>query len=244
MNLAETKYDEAWSSTAKASVGAGYYDSLGGRIFHYAYDGGSGGARGKMFVAVDIVTNHVNLSFQTAPAVGDTQVKVTLGGTAAAQDLYKNGWLNVQDGTGEGRAYPIEGNMYTAASGTCVITLKDQIDTAGALAEANVDLHKNLYNYIKINPHDQADTPVGVPLRAVTASYYGWVQTWGACAVLMDETGAVGDNYTLGAGVDGAVEAADAADEPFIGISSMQAGVDTEYQLVYLKLDPTVGQSG
>lgn len=244
MSLAISKYDTVWTSTQQERIGAGYYDPQGGRVFHYSEDGGSGVARGKLAVGVDIVANHVNLSFQTAPAAGDKVVKVTLGATAAAQDLYKDGWLNVQDGTGEGRAYPVEGNMATDSAGTCILTLKEGIDTAGALSEANVDLHKNLYKDIKISVADQADVAVGVPIVAATASYFGWVQTWGAAAVLQDETTAIGQQQTIGSSVVGALELQDAAGENAVGIQGNQTAVDTEYTMVYLKLDPIIGNSG
>jgi hypothetical protein len=180
------------------------------------------------------------MSFQTAPSVGDTEVKVTLGATAATANQYKDGYLVVQDGTGEGRAYAVEGHGAADASATLTVYLKEAIDTAGALSEANVDLIKNRWDDVVISVADQADPVVGVPNVAIPTTEYGWIQTGGPCAVLMDEAITAGATVTTGSSVAGAVEAKDGAGEPIVGHMGPQAGVDTEYQLVYLSVDQTV----
>jgi len=224
------------SSVREIALGSRYEDQWG-RVFHYAKAGGTGLSRGKLVVAADPVANHLNMSFAVAPAVGDKSVTVTLGATAATANQYRDGWLAVQDGTGEGRMYRIEGHQAADASASLVIWLCEPIDTAGALAEANVDLVYNKYDSVVISATDQADIPVGVPVGAITASYYGWVQTWGPCAVLMDEAIAAGDTVTIGTGVAGAVEAVDAVGEPVVGHMSELTGVDTEYTTMYLQID-------
>lgn len=215
----------------------GFYN---GKIYRYCKAGGSNIARGKLMVAPTVVANHINLSWQTAPAVGDRVVKVTLGATAATADQYKGGQLVVQDGTGEGRSYFIEGNKAADSSGTCTLYLREPIDTAGATSEANVDLLANDYNGVVISVTDQADRAVGVPNVAITASYYGWLQTGGNCSTLMDEAITNGTVVTIGTGVAGAVEALDGAGEQEVGIMSGTAGVDTEYSNVFLTIDRTV----
>jgi hypothetical protein len=227
------------SSTQQMSVGQRYRDPRGeGRTFYYSLAGGTTLARGKINVAATIAGNHVNLNFQTAPAIGDTDVSVTLGGTLTTADMYKDGWLVVQDGTGEGRAYHIEGHPAADASATQTLTLSEQIDTAGALSEANVDLIKNKYDSVVVSVADQADPVVGVNLVSITNAEYGWQQTWGACSVLQDETVAVGSMVVVGESVVGAIQVDDGAAEPAVGQIGPQAGVDTEYQLAYLKIDP------
>jgi hypothetical protein len=244
MGLAISKYDTTWTTTQQERLGAGQVDALGGRIFHYAEADATGIARGKLAVSETVVGQHVNLSFQTAPAANATSAKVTLGSTALTADYYKDGWLVVQDGTGEGRAYPIEGHAAADASATGTFQLKEGIDTAGALSETNVDLIANLYKSIQISVSDQADTVVGVPIVTGTASRFGWVQTWGMCSVLMDETVAVGAEVVVGESVAGAVQTSDGVAEGRVGIMGAQAGVDTEYQLVFLKLDANPYNSG
>lgn len=213
------------------------YSSPDGRVFRYAKAGGSTLARGKLTVAPTVVANHINLSWQTAPAVGDRTVKVTLGATAATADQYKAGFLVVQDGTGEGRAYKIAGHPAGLSAGTLTIYLQDAIDTAGVLSEANVDLIANPWRGAVISVTDQADQPTGVPVVAIAAGEFGFIQTGGPCSVLMDEAITNGQAVTTGTGVAGAVEALDAAGEVQVGIMAGTAGVDTEYQLVELMLD-------
>lgn len=224
-------------SSPLVELGAKYTQDSTGRVWHYAQAGASNLSRGKLAVVATQDAQREDLSFSVAPAIGDKIVNVTIGtGNAAAND-YKDGWLVVQDGTGEGRAYPIEGHDAITASTAGKFYLKEAIDTAGALAETGVDLIKNKYDDIVISVTDQADVPVGVPNVAITATYYGWVQTYGACSVLMDEAVVTGLLLTIGSGVAGAVEAQDAAGEPIVGIMGPNAGVDTEYQLVYLTLE-------
>lgn len=223
-------------TTELYEVGQRYPDGAG-RVFRFTLAGASNLARGKLCVAPTIVANHINLSWQTVPTVGAKTVKVTLGATAATADQYKGGWLVVNDATGEGRAYPIEGHPAAGSAGTITLKLKESIDTAGVASEANVDLVANNWRGAVISVTDQADMPIGVPVVAITSGQYGWLQTSGPCAVLMDEAVTNGQAVTIGTGVAGAVEAQDAAGEPVVGIVSGTAGVDTEYQLVELMID-------
>ena len=226
------------SSSQLVELGAKYSQDSTGRVWHYAQAGGSTLARGKFNVAATQNAQRVNLSFSVAPAVGDYEVSVIIGTGAATANDYKDGWLVVQDGTGQGRAYPIEGHDAITASTAGKFKLKEAIDTAGALAETNVDLIKNMYNDIVVSVADQLDPAVGVNNVSITTLYYGWVQTYGACAVLMDEILAVGSAVTIGSSVVGAVEAYDYnSGETMVGMQGPQAGVDTEYQLVYLRLE-------
>lgn len=227
-------------STKQVSLGHRYEDAFG-RVFFYGYAAAAIG-RGYMGLQALSVANNENLSFQTAPAVGDKSVKLTLGGSAVTADQYKDGWLVVQDGTGEGRAYRIEGNdAQTSTTGTAVFYLQEAIDTAGALSEANVDLVYNRYDQLRVDSDQgQTDTPAGVPIcvGGLGADEYGYIQTWGPCAVWRDAAETLGNQITLGATTGtGQVEARDAIGEPMIGQGGPVEGVATEEQLMYLQLD-------
>lgn len=238
--LSPVQFDSSFSATQLHPLGQGYYNpSNEGRVFHYAEVGGTTIGRGKLAVAATVDAQRIDLSFATAPAAGDSSVSVTIGtGNAAAND-FKDGWLVVQDGTGEGRIYGIEGHDAITASTAGTFYLKGKIDAAGATAETNVDLIKNKYKDIVISVTDQADPVVGVPLRSATNDTFGWVQTWGPCAVWFDEAVTAGEMLTVGTGTAGQVEADDAAGETMVGMVGSNAGVDTEYQLVFLMIDPT-----
>lgn len=238
-NLANTNVWETGTSKL-VSIGKRYRDQ-NGRTFHYGY-AASEIAIGKVAIAAASVANHTDLSFSSAPAANATEVSVTLGGTAATADQYKDGWLVVQDGTGEGRAYPIEGHPAQATTtGNLTVYLKEKLRTAGATAESNVDLVYNKYDELRPVPDNgQAYIPVGVPIVTIAASAYGWVQTWGPCAVWRDEaTANLGEPITFGAGTGtGQIEGKDGATELQFGIDGPSDGVATEYQLCYLQLDP------
>jgi len=224
------------SSVAAHQLGDIYSDAFG-RTFIYAKAGATGLSRGKLTVAADVVANHVKMNFAVAPTAGDLVVKVTLGATAATADQYKDGWLVVNDGTGEGRAYPVEGNLAADSAGTCTVYLKEAIDTTGALSEANVDLLAGKWNGTVISAADQADAPTGVPIVAVTANYFYWSQTGGPCAVLADEAlSPVGGIVTIGSSTAGAVEELDAVAEPLVGEVMQTAGVDAEYPMINLQI--------
>lgn len=228
------------TSAQETKLGTPYRDPYG-RTFHYAEAGGTLLTRGRIAVSATQEANHINLSWQTVPAVGDREARVTLGATAAALDLYKDGWMVVQDNTEEGRAYPIEGHPAASSSGTIILTLNEAMDTAGTASAVNVDLVKNLYKDIVISVTDQEDVPAGVPIRNITADQFGWVQTWGPCAVWRDEATVAGEALTIGTGTAGQVELLDnTADtgEHELGWGGPVAGVDTEYQLTFLRLEP------
>jgi len=234
--LAPSQFDEQ-GAVRLIELGHKLTEDSTGRVWAYARAGGSNIARGVMTVSADQDAQRVNLSFATAPAVGDKTVSVTIGTGAATANDYQDGWLVVQDATGEGRAYPIEGHGAITASTAGTFHLKEAIDTAGALAEVNVDLIKNRYDDIVIGPgSDNLDVPTGVPTIALTTLYYGWVQTWGPASVWQDETSAVGAGLSTGDETAGTVDTLAAGDPP-IGINGPQGGVETEYQLVYLMID-------
>lgn len=230
----------AATSTANVSIGTRHEDAFG-RVFYYAYCATAIG-RGKVGIAAATIANHNNLSWAVAPAIGDKTVKVTLGGTALTADQYKDGWLTVNDGTGEGRTFRIEGNdAQTSTTGTGVIYLAEAMDMAGALSETNVDLEYNLFDNVRVHPDTtQTYVPAGVPIMSggLGSSKYGYIQTWGDCAVWRDEADAgLGDPFTFGAGTGtGQIENTDAATELTFGRFGPAAGVDTEYQRVFLQI--------
>lgn len=221
-------------------LGTRYADPFG-RVFHYGYVTTAVG-RGKMARAAAVITNHNLMSFQTAPAVGDQTVKVTLAGTALTADQYQDGWFVVQDGTGEGRIYAIEGNdAQTTTTGTGVIYLQEPIDTAGAISELNTDLIYNKYDELLPPASTSQDLiPVGVPIAVGGggAAEFVWLQTWGPCSVWQDEArNALGEPITWGTGTGtGQLEGADAATEVVFGVAGPAAAVADEYQLTYLNI--------
>lgn len=204
-----------------------------GRTYRYAKAGAAELAPGKLVVNADVDSNVVNEGVNVAAAVGSTTVQLDAGGTIAA-DAYAGGYLTINDAAGEGRSYFVVGNSAGSTGVDVTVYLKEAL-TVALTTSSEATLTVSPYSAVVISATDQADKAVGVPNVTVTAAYYCWVQTGGVCAVLWDEAVAKGLSLTIGTGVAGAVEAADAAGEQEIGVAIM-AGVDTEYQPAWLSI--------
>lgn len=211
-----------------------------GRTFRYGQAGAVALAPGKMNDGALVVANHVNLVTAAAAAVGDFQVTVTLGGTAATLNQYAGGflWCNVTS-TGLGIGYLIASNPAQATTtGNLVVTLAEPIQTA-ITTTTKTSLFPALYSAGTLTP--SASTAGGPPIGVFTGSSlpianYGWFQTKGPAPLLSDAT-----VYTLGeevsqpaSGVAGS-GSLKVATLPTYG-SAMQLGVSGQYQLVDLNL--------
>ena len=223
-------YEE--SDTQKGYLGT--VRRVGGRTFVYTKNGSVALSAGKLTIHPTVPANHQNVAVASAVAAGDNQITVTLGATAATLNQYQDGYLTVNDATGEGTCYKIRSNPAASASASLTLTLYDTVHTA-LDTTSEVCLTPNPWNGVIISIADQADVPAGVPLIDVTADYYFWLQTGGICPVLADEAIAQGQQLTIGSSVVGAVEAQDAAGEPVLGYAYM-ALVDTEYRPGYLTI--------
>ena len=204
-----------------------------GREYRYVKAGGVNLAAGSLVVPGNIVANHTNIAVAVAAAIGDTEITVTLGATAATADQYKDGYVTVNDVDGQGITYKVAGHAAADASASLVVQLEEPIEVA--LATSSQVSLETPYGAVVVAPVDQADAPVGVPNVAITANEFGWVQTKGICSVLADEAVTKGTVVTTGTGVAGAVEAADLLGEHRVGIAH-EALVDTEYRAVLLTI--------
>lgn len=211
-----------------------------GRVFRYVKAGSGGLAAGKMAVAGAAVANHINRAVAAAFAIGVTEVSVPVGATAVTADQYKDGFLQVNDATGEGYQYKISSNTACDASGTTIVQLVEPIRVALVASTSEVSLIPNAY--VAVHSTDEENVPVGVACTAIAANSFGWVQSGGQGICLIAGTPAVGAELTLSA-TAGALSAlsttiATTVTQP-IGIAQMlaTAGVDTEYKPVFLRID-------
>ena len=78
-----------------------------GRVYRYAFTNGAAPAGQGVQSSAALANHDSDLAVASAAAVGAKSVSVTLGGTAAAKDLYANGYLFVNDVNGEGHVYKI-----------------------------------------------------------------------------------------------------------------------------------------
>lgn len=204
-----------------------------GRTFRYVKAGGTALVPGKLQQGPAVVANHQNIACAVA-ALGATSVTVTLGATAATANQYAGGTLVINDVDGEGHTYRIASHPAAGSGETLVLTLDDPILVA-LTANSEACLFPNLYNGVVVNPTTPTNAPVGVAVKAITASYYGWIQTHGPVSCLNDSTTAVGLGIAPSQAVAGAVKTM-AATLSQVGFA-LQAGVDTEYRTVFLTID-------
>ena len=215
------------SSTAKPFVADPFAESstqlfplgtlliYGDRTFRYAGIGGSGVTAGKCLSTAALTdANHRDMAVQAAAAAGATSVAVTFGGdTDAAENLFAEGYLHINDVAGQGQLLRIKSHdaVDAGVSTTCTLNLYDKVVTA-LTTSSKADLITSTYNDLVVSETggDHVGVVVGITAMDMTADYYGWVQIAGPCSVLYDQnpTGAtikMGDILIRGDALAGAV---------------------------------------
>ena len=219
-----------------------------GRVFYYTWNQNAAAAaltvaELQVTAAVDTAHHEMAIAAGGGNAGQNVMSSITLGASAVLANEYQFGYIAVTDNTGAGQYFKIKEHAAADASATDFsVTLFDNIATA-LDATSTVTLNLNPYGSPTSGPQQSNTTvveiPVGVPCFTIADNEYGWLQTWGPCAVLADEAVAVGQAVTVGTGLDGAVEEDDTAttvSQEFIVGYSMTALVDTERQLVDLRI--------
>jgi hypothetical protein len=210
-----------------------------GRVFRYAKNGAVALGAGKMTQSVGPTAHHENIATGVVSAIGATTVGIaTTLSTAMVLNEYAEGWLVINDATGEGQCYQIKGND---AGTTGNIYLWDGLVVALATT-SEFTLIRNRHRGVVVFPTTAASTAAGVPLIAVTAAYYFWAQVKGPAPLLVDSGDTVvignpvGEPATHGdAGACGVVDASMATAKPWG--SCMSARAATEYAVVNLTLE-------
>lgn len=170
--------------------------TLDGRTYVYSTAGASNLAAGKVNIAPATTANHVNQT-GVAYAIGTTSVTFTIGGTAAAANLYAGGYFCVNDTSTTGiNVYRIKSNTVSAGSATITVVLEpDEGLTVATTTASKFSLYNSPYNFTIVAPGDSSAYQAnGVSNVAVTATYSYWSQTAGYCAVLSD--GAIAKNVS------------------------------------------------
>ena len=206
-----------------------------GRAFRYVKCGSTALVPGKLYDG-QVVGSNYNIAVAAEAAIGATQVTVTLGTTVTANQL-AGGTLIVNDVTGQGYTYSIKSHPAADAAASCVITLVDEEPLIVALdTTSQVTLIPNQYNGVVIHATTEAGVPVGVAVTAVTANYYGWIQTRGPVSILCNATTGIGEAVSASDTTNaGGVEVGDGILAP-VG-HALAPGVASEYNAVFLRLD-------
>ena len=180
-------------------------------------------------------------------SVGDKTISVTAQGTIA-EDKYADGFIFINDGTGEGLVYKIASNAAGTGSATMVVTLYDgdtvAVATDSTAASTLCGFALNTYKDVIISPTTVSNVAVGVSTVSVTQDYYCWLQTWGEAAVLVNAAGVVGQHVRVGgASTAGGTEDMDfdgsGENEQLIGVQMNIAPTSAgDYGLIFLQIAP------
>lgn len=220
-------YDE--SSTQKYEVGQRLCLN-DGRVFYYCKNGAVALAVGK---PLQSPVNRTMVANITNAVAGDDYVVIDSAAATIADGDYDNGYLIMQE---SGHMYKIRHSPAIASAAAGNIYLYDAVGFATTSDDCTI--YKNPCHSVIVQADAVAFT-IGVPLIAVTASYYFWAQTWGPCAVLTRIGGAdLGNRLLLpdltgvsleqtGSGVTGAQRVA-------FNMYDSTGMTGTEYELVFL----------
>jgi hypothetical protein len=212
-----------------------------GRKFAYAQAGGVALSPGKLTQMPVPAANH-NECVVADTAVGSKRIYITLGATAAAKDLYKDGYLHINKNTGIGHIYRIRGHAAIGSGGAGYIELYDAIRVATASsAEASLNLHPQAQ--VIVHPSPPTAALAGVPAVDVPISYYFWNQVKGPCCVLTEGTLVINRLCVPSLTVDGGVapfalvEAAPPTghDQQVCG-TVIRVNITAEYSLINLRV--------
>lgn len=182
----------------------------------------------------------------SAFSIGDRRVTIVLASTAT-KNQFKDAYLTIEDGTGEGQMYVIRSNKAGTANATsgydiiCELADEEGIRIA-TLTSTELTVTLNKYNGVIVFPTNPTGVATGVNLVAVTATYYFWGQVKGPCPVVVGNTDTivVGDAVGVGtATTAGAACLLDAAAEGDVLLGYvMRAAATDETALIDLHLEP------
>jgi len=210
-----------------------------GRTFRFVENGGTLLVVGNVIQAEAPGANFDELVVPSAAAIGAETVTVTLGSTAAAVDLFAEGYLFVEDDAGESFLYPVRSHPAAATTASLVVTIWNSIQVA-LTTSSTVLLLKSLYKDVIQLPTTGTGDIVGVAVKAIAADEYGWIQTHGPCGVLTDGTLVIGQHIRASDGVAGAVEPLNrdgtGEDEAELG-RVISVSATTEQSLCYLTIE-------
>ena len=201
---------------------------------------------GNLYSSIAPVADHTNVVSDQARAIGATSLSATLGATAAAVDIYSEGYVHTNDLTGEGFAFRIKraiasGQANAAAAASAILTVAleagESVQVATA-ATADLTFRRNRFHTIIIAPSTPVAGTAGVAAGATAADRYGYVQTKGYAAVFTQGTLLIADPAVHSLTTAGCAmpSVAVETDGPILG-QVVAVNATTEYSLLNLVID-------
>jgi len=229
---------EKQTTSAKKQVYGATMALPDGRVFRYVENGAVAIAEGLVVASPAIDSNHDDdLVVATSSTVGGLTIGITLGGTAAAKNLFAEGYIRPNlASTTPHEMYKIKSHPQIASSGSGTFTIDepDGFQTAITAGTDSVGLIKSPYKDIVVAPAAIAGRFVGVTCADLEADYYGWVQVAGLANAKMDGTPAFGTLVGASSNHAGQLLAIGADTTPALARVHGIAGVDNEFSSVFL----------
>lgn len=208
-----------------------------GSAYRYGLAGAVNLAAGKLVQVPAVVAQHQNVAVATAVAIGDRQINVTLGSTAATVDQYADGTVVVYDASGTGQRAIITTNPAITLSTAGVFTLDDAF-SAAITTSGKVNLSLNPYSGALVSATSQTtEFATGVPPVAITLANYGWFQTRGIAAVLGNGSITKGSGVVPGQTTAGSVDIEGTGTITQRVGTAYETGTSTKYNTTYLTID-------
>ena len=232
---------DPYSESSSQGFPLGTTLSWGDRVFKYAQMDGAVTAGKCLQQAASIVANHSQMGLTAAVAastVDEVDISVeTAGDTDITANQYREGYLIVNDGTGEGQSWRIKSHPAHdhGVDPSIIITCFGKVSTALAGSDASqLTLTTNPYKDVIVAPTAETGSIVGVTNIDMTYDYYGWIQVRGPKAVLASGTIVLGQKVTRSGGTAGAVLVG--ADDVLMPVGQSMAStlVSSEYALIDL----------
>ena len=257
------------SATQGPPLGVSGRDDMG-RVYKYCRAGASDLAMGTVLQGPATVAGNLTLTPHTTTggtSPGSVNIMVTCV-SAVSTGFYNEGLLMVASGSGGGGSYKINNffslggsatgqggvSISTGATWKFILYNEDAIPVMTNMTIATsskISLIPNPYMNVIVAPANTLTGPiVGVCTYPITATQFGWLQTWGPCAIVSNDTVLLGGNLvgvaTTAGRVEGAQGAAAAATTTFLGNLlrspiigfAMAVGVQAEWRPVFLTLAP------
>ncbi len=206
-----------------------------GNRYVYAKAGDTALAAGKMTVAPAIPAAVLNRT-GSAHKLGSETLALTIGSATFGENYFKGGWIDINDGDGEGHRYNIVGSSAVTAGTAIYLTLSEGLREAMTTG-SEFTLVPSPFQGAVISATEES-RPTGIPIVDVPASYCYWSQVSGDAVCLISGTPAVGTMLTLAstAGAVGAINSSLDIDQPIIGQMWGTVGVSGEYKPIVLNL--------
>jgi len=215
----------------------------GERVWRYSKNGGTGldiAAPLQSAIAVHAEQND-DIVVGAASAIGVNTVTLTStenldGAPNNEANAFAEGYLIVNDEAGEGQMYKIKENEALVTTGNSIFTLYDNL-TIALTTSSQVGIMKNPYDLVIATTAVMTAGFAGIPLIAVTASYYFWSQTGGPAPVNAKQAIPIGDIVVVGTTAAQVDLMAAFTTETIIGHAMTPAIADGEYFMVFLSGD-------